>query len=113
MTRRLGPEEALLSQVIDLAHIYGWRVAHFRPARVGKSWRTPVQGDGKGFPDFVLARDGRVIFAELKSNTGKLSDEQQEWLHALAGEWETPNHKVYVWRPRDWDEIVATLRVRG
>jgi len=88
--------------VIDMAHLFGWRVAHFRPARTARGWRTPVAADGKGFPDLVLAKAGRVIFAELKTDTGRLSDDQQAWRDALPD--------AVVWRPRDLDEIEFALR---
>jgi len=31
----------------------------------------------------VLVRSGRLVFAELKSERGKLSDEQEAWLEEL------------------------------
>ena len=90
----------------------GWRVAHFRPARVLKggeeTWRTAVEGDGAGFPDLVLARNGRIIIAELKSDRGTVSDEQQKWLDAFG---ESDRRvTVTVWRPRDWATIERMLR---
>jgi hypothetical protein len=103
-------ESDFLKQVIDLAHIYGWKVAHFRPAMTARGWRTAVQADGAGFPDLVLVRD-RVIFAELKSDGGKLSVSQDTWLYRLV---EAAKNMmglgVYVWRPSDFDEIVEVLK---
>ena len=81
----------------------GWRVHAERPARTSKGWRTPVQGD-PGFFDLVLARRGRVIFAELKSARGKLSAEQEAWLAELSG-----GPERYTWRPADFPAIEATL----
>lgn len=96
--------------VIKLAQYLGWKVAHFRGVRVlrangGIRYQTPVQGDGKGFPDLVLVRRNRLIFAELKSDTGKLSPEQRQWLEALKA----TGAEVYVWRMSDWDDIQALL----
>jgi hypothetical protein len=71
-------------------------------------WRTPVQGDGKGFPDLVLARPPRVIFAELKTAKGKLGPEQENWLAALTA---CPGVEVYVWRPDQLDDIAQILRL--
>ena len=68
--------------VIEMAKALGWLVYHQRPARTAKGWRTALQGHA-GFPDLVLAKDGRVIFAELKSAKGRLSDAQKGWLEAL------------------------------
>lgn len=91
--------------VIDMAHLFGWRVAHFRPARVNRggkeTWRTPVSADGVGFPDLVLARSGVVLFRELKTDRGIVSDEQRAWLKATGGK---------VWRPKHLDLIEETLR---
>jgi hypothetical protein len=92
-------------RVIDTAQRLGWRVVHHRHARhADGSWRTPMTGD-KGFPDLVLSRDGVVILAELKSDTGKLGPGQQEWLDALG-----PHGRL--WRPRDWPEVHAELSRR-
>ena len=79
-------EKQLMQGVIDTARIFGWRVAHFRsvPVRRGKRvvWETPVQADGKGFPDLVLVRE-RVVWVELKVGGNTLSAEQAAWLEAL------------------------------
>jgi len=75
-------ETAFQAQVIELAHICQWRVAHFRPAQTRHGWRTPVQADGKGFPDLVLVRD-RVIFAELKRDRANPNADQWAWLLGL------------------------------
>ena len=76
-------EDSLQQTVVDAAWIGGWRVAHWATARTKESWRTPCRYDGKGFPDLILSRD-RVIFAELKSSTGRMSVDQTEWLRALT-----------------------------
>lgn len=99
-------EEKFLEQIISLARIYGWKVAHFRPAMTKWGWRTAVSGDGKGFPDCVLVKTGRMIFAELKSDTGKLSPEQVEWLRILGLKM---GIEVYIWRPSDFNDIVGIL----
>jgi hypothetical protein len=95
-------EDALQEAVIGCARTFGWRVAHFRPARVmrgGKeTWETPVSADGKGFPDLVLVRGGRLIFAELKSTTGKTSADQDAWLAELR----LACPETYVWEPSRW-----------
>lgn len=103
-------EEEYQQQVIDLAHVYGWKVAHFRAARVAKSrrnprgWATPVAADGKGFPDLVLVRD-RVIFVEIKGKKARLSNAQADWLVKLR----MAKAEVYVWRPDDFEEVHKTL----
>jgi hypothetical protein len=91
-------------RVLDAAKLFGWRFAHFRPAQTTKGWRTAMEGH-KGFPDLVLVRSPRVIFAELKV-AAKLTDEQAEWLDALGT---SPGVESYVWRPTDWESVYLTL----
>ena len=95
------------SQVIDLARLLGWRVAHFRPAQTSKGWRTAVAADGAGFPDLVLVRD-RTIFAELKREKGPLKADQVEWLRGLRA----ADAETYLLRPRHFDAIAHVLAAR-
>lgn len=90
--------------VVDLARLHSWKVAHFRPARTARGWRTPVAADGAGFPDLVLVRE-RVLWVELKADTGRLTADQRAWLEALH----SAGCETYVWRPSDWDEVRAAL----
>lgn len=99
-------ETEFLSQVIQYAKLRGWRVVHFRPAKTSRGWRTPVQGDGVGWPDLFLIRGDRIIVAECKSDRGKLAPEQDAWLKAF----ELASVPSYLWRPGDWDEIMEVLR---
>lgn len=107
-----GPEARLLGQLIDpsppgLALLLGWHVLHLRPAKTKYGWVTPVQGDmGKGWPDLILVRRERIIAAELKSDVAKPRPEQEDVLAWLA----RAGVETHVWRPRDWDAIVAALR---
>ena len=89
-------------RIIDLAQFRGWHVYHARPARTKTGWRTPGQGNS-GLPDLILARSGVVLLAELKSQKGKPTREQQGWL-AAAGP------SGYLWRPSDWTTVVEILR---
>jgi len=93
--------------VIRLAHLYGWRVHHVRPGMTSRGrWITNVQGN-VGFPDLVLAHERHgVIFAELKTDTGRLTADQNAWLHTLtlAGE------EAHVWRPSNTKLITKRLR---
>ena len=104
-TRRildLMSEADLQRAVIDLAHLYGWRVSHqLRVHDAAGRHRTPVQGDVGG-PDLLLARRGVVLHVELKSERGRLGPGQAEWGEAIGETWR-------LWRPRDMSEIVATL----
>ena len=88
-------EAELQAAVVQLAQLLGWRVAHFRPARTERGWRTPVAADGAGFPDLVMVRKERLLVAELKSVPGKLTDTQHDWLAALAGAGVSPPQRCH------------------
>jgi len=99
-----GPsEQAFTDQVVQLAMICGWRVCHFRPAKTARGYRTAIQGH-KGFPDIVAAKNGRIIFAELKVGRNRPSDDQVEWLAALQCQ-HASRTEVYVWYPHHWPQI--------
>ncbi len=95
-------------RVIDLARVLGYRVAHFRPARTAKGWRTALTGN-PGWPDLVLLKQGRLILAELKSEKGKLAPDQAQWLAELSM---VPGVLSVTWRPSDWPIVVETLTGR-
>jgi hypothetical protein len=93
-------------QVVELATLCRWRVYHTYDSR----------RSNPGFPDLVLVRDGIVVFAELKNQAGRLTDDQREWLAALTrvatqleDEGANPRVQVYCWRPADWPEIERLL----
>lgn len=94
---------------MELARVLGWKRAHFRPAmlRSGK-WATHMSGD-TGFPDTVLAKNGTLIFAELKRSSGKADPKQLAWLAVLGT---VPGVTAVLWRTEDWlsGEIEAVLR---
>lgn len=90
-------EKDLQTLVIETARMFGWRHYHTFNSRRSSS----------GFPDLVLVHEKgrRIVFAELKSGVGKVSDSQREWLRLLAH----AGADVHVWRPPDWDAIVQVL----
>lgn len=103
-------EAEFLDQVIKFAKLHGWRVTHFRTVRVQRKdgtvyYQTPVQADGAGFVDLLLARE-RVVYAEVKTDKGRLESKQRDWMEILK---ET-GQEVYVWRPRDWTDIQKCLQ---
>jgi hypothetical protein len=92
--------------IINLAHTLGWRIAHFHTAQNQRGqWLTPVAADGAGFPDLVLVRD-RIVYAELKTNTGKLSPQQVLWQQAITA----AGGEHHVWRPRDREAVQRVLQ---
>jgi hypothetical protein len=89
-------EREFMRQVIQLAHMHGWR--HFH--------NLYSIGSDRGWPDLVLVHPKRgVIYAELKSEIGVLRLEQQQWLLDL----DQAGQKVFVWRPGQLDEINRIL----
>ncbi len=102
----LQSEAEFQKEVISLAKMLKWRVAHFRASLNQRGeWQTAVAADGAGFTDLVIVRE-RVIFAELKAENGKLSLKQEEWIAWLKG----AKQEVYVWRPSNWQGIESILK---
>ena len=99
-------------QVEGLAKLLSWRFYHTRDSRRSNA----------GFPDLVMVRRNRLIFAELKTDakSSQPTAAQAEWLSSLRVVAEyaqlartDPSLRpieVCVWRPSDWDGIVETLR---
>jgi hypothetical protein len=83
----MSAEEDLLQAVRELAHGLGWITYHTRMSK----------RSDPGWPDLVLVRGDRIVYRELKSATGKVSEEQQVWLDALAA----AGADTGVWRPAD------------
>lgn len=102
MTTRALSEDQWQQRIVEAAKLHGWRWAHFRAAKIRDRWVTPQSGD-PGFPDLVLARDGEVIVAELKTDIGPFRPGQKDWLAELGG-------YGRLWRPADWDSVHEELR---
>lgn len=116
-------EAAFQQQVLQLAAFYGWRSYHTHDSRRSQP----------GFPDLVLVRGPDLIFAELKTDKGRIRPEQHEWLDALGAVGNAisdlaleaygatrlegfgpplpalPSVHAFVWRPRDFDVLHAVL----
>lgn len=84
-------------QVLRYAELTGWRAYHTYDSRRSAA----------GFPDLVLVRRPRVIFAELKGARTPIRDDQRDWLGALQ---DCGSVEVYCWRPRNWEAIERILR---
>lgn len=87
-------ERQLSEAVYELATLLGWRGYHTYDSRRSAA----------GFPDWVFVRDGRLVFAELKTANGRTSVHQDVWLDALTDVAANglSTVEVYVWRPDDW-----------
>ena len=98
-------EKQLQASVVKLARLLGWKAFHQYDSRRSEP----------GWPDLVLLRRHRMIFAELKTAKGRVSPAQRDTiadLRTVARSIQTGNVEVHVWRPADWlaGDIEATLR---
>ena len=89
-------EARFLKDVREAARLAGWETYHTLNSK----------GSEPGWPDLVLAKPGRVLMVELKTDHGRLTRAQQKWLRLLAT---CPGLEVAVWRPADWEKVLATL----
>jgi hypothetical protein len=96
-------------QVTELAHLYGWDWNHTRTSR-GKGGKWVTATSCVGFPDITAWHPaGRVMFVELKTETGKVRPEQERVLASLTA----AGAEVHVWRPSDLPAVQAALNTRG
>lgn len=114
-------EKQLQERIVRTARRLGWR-----DAWTWKSIHSP-----KGWPDLVLAKGLRLLIVELKSETGKVTPEQQTWLDwwrtfaasvtqssdtqhgEMCVSWDPPHEhaavEVYVWKPADIGDAYEVL----
>ena len=115
----MTPEGKFQKRVIEAATRLGWRHYHAHDPRRDKA----------GFPDLVMVRRGRLIFAELKRDKKaikhEVSKEQDEWLFALMNVRHNVENlirakgayapgqspvQVFLWCPDDFDQILEALK---
>jgi len=80
-------EAHLQTAVIDMCRLFGVAWYHTFNSRRSVA----------GWPDLALCGSRRLIFRELKTDTGRVSPEQQTWglmLRSAGQDWD-------VWRPSD------------
>lgn len=107
--RRGRPEGELQDEVIEVLQMRGYKVAHFRAAQTTQGWRTPVEADGAGFPDLIAVRTNpapHLLVIELKSETGTVSEAQNQWLTAFT---RVPGAQVLLLRPSSWRDAIKWL----
>ncbi len=69
-------ETELKGHVLKMAYEQGWLVYHVT--------HSPQRGrQGIGYPDLTLARDGEVLWLELKTQKGELEPMQVVWQQEL------------------------------
>lgn len=83
------------SRVIRLAQLLGWKCFHMYDAT-----NSPA-----GLPDLLLRRPPRLLWAELKSEHGRLTPQQRLFLSDLIA----CGQEAYMWKPSDFDQIKTVL----
>ncbi len=81
--------------LVPYARLRGWRVY----------WTYFSKHSPAGFPDLTLVRDGVLLIRELKTDRGRLTDAQRDWLAGL----QACGVDAAVWRPSDWPAIQKEL----
>ncbi len=87
-------EKEFQAAVVQEAKKLGWRVYHTHDSRKSAA----------GFPDLCMVRE-RVVFAELKTEDGRLTADQANWFEDLAA----ACAEVHAWRPSHWPDILRVL----
>ena len=85
------------AEVVAIARSTGWTTYHTHDSRRSEP----------GWPDLALVRE-RLVLAELKTDTGRISAHQERWLSLLS----QAGVETYVWRPSDREHVLRTLTRR-
>src|SRR5689334_16563673 len=72
-TVKIVSEKEFMRSVCEAATAYGWTYYH--------TWNS--MHSAAGFPDLVMVRNVRLIFAELKTESGTLTKQQSKWSENL------------------------------
>ena len=89
-------EKEFQSEVIRIGKMYGWLISHPYDSRRSEA----------GLPDlFMVREDGRAICAELKTETGRMTEAQKKWRSII----EKTAIEYYLWRPRHLQRIATIL----
>jgi VRR-NUC domain len=113
-------EAEFKNYVWSLARTLGWECWHVpAPMRQTRSGEWVGAKEAAGLPDLIMmyADPPRLIFAELKGDGGKLSDEQQKFLRMAQFIDRIPfaerrRVNAYLWQPGDEQQIEDILKSR-
>lgn len=104
--------------LIAVATQLGFKVAHIPDrlyALAASQGRYDALSGAEGLPDIIAVGHGCIIVLECKTETGRVSHTQLDWLDAFAGVSSDYVH-VRVVRPDDYDDVIAlmtTIREEG
>lgn len=92
--------------VIEFAKAHGWLwYAVDKTAQRAKSGRYYSLGP-PGFPDLVMLRNGVQLTWELKSEDGRVTEDQFKWL----AHFKEAGAQTGIYRPRDSAELMRRLK---
>ncbi len=106
-------ERELQATLIAAGELVGRQVFHLEDARKvvrsrNHNWYALVDdSQAAGYPDLTIARQGQVLWAELKGSHGRLDHRldhrQVNWLDHL------PPHHACVWKPENLDQPLEII----
>lgn len=106
---RAVTEKQFQTRLIQAARLHEWKICHFADSR--KQVKPGVfvgDKDASGFPDLAAAHPKHgFICIELKTELGKLKDEQAQWLDALY----RSGVRSFVARPSMEREVLEYFRL--
>lgn len=88
-------ESQIQAGIVRMAEALGWYCFHCVDCRRGPK-------TGAGYPDLTLVRDGRVLWVEVKTEQGVVSEAQKRWHRRLVAAGGT----VHIWRPKHWPDAI-------
>lgn len=95
-------EDELEANVRTLGALTGWTlIYHTHDSR----------RSDPGFLDLVMVnpRQGRILFVELKTRTGRIRPKQRDWLAGLAA----VGMEAALWRPAQWFDGSIARALKG
>ena len=114
MTLKITEPQFALT-VEDLFIRFGWAYMHIKPAKLpNEMWVSRMNPEGKGWLDYTAVRPPRILVCELKDAYSKMTPEQEKWWALWEGCQVTIDGitlpELYLWRPKDFNEIARILR---
>src|SRR3990167_5780186 len=75
-------ESEILAMTKQILSLHGYKVYRINNAGTWNG-RAYVFHGTKGVPDLIAINDGNVLFVECKGTSGKVSDEQREFINLV------------------------------
>jgi hypothetical protein len=98
---RAMTEDQLLTAAVEALTIFGWRWTHPR-----RSDKALTMGD-PGLPDIIAVKPPDLLFVEVKSHAGRLSEAQSAWMADIRN---CPAVGYFLLRPDTLDTFIRLLQ---